>query len=324
MCIISHLHKFVYIRTQKTGSSSLGCNFGELAVGPNDIVVPMRPLPQLEGRYRTTFLPRNYDQLRPWVARFGTPRAINHTFATDARAMLGEEAWKEYVTVSSVRNPFDAMLSEYFYIQDFLLHPLSYFLFCLSFTWLVLASWPSLLSVPPFVRFVALLYRACLRFEDLLFPLYWHTYLRFTDRFGAYGMGEPVTFLRDWICQEGDSQQLSQRRFGAFVQHLFAQYADKRQDFQHPNQHRMILDEHGEVVPLDFYIRFEHMQEDLDRVHRALGLPTVEVAWLKNGSRTRGRKRVHYSYYYDDVTRGLIEKENKALIERFGYQFTSL
>ena len=39
--------------------------------------------------------------------------------------------------------------------------------------------------------------------------------------------------------------------FGAFVSYLFPLYADKNSDFHHPNQHRMILDEHGEVVPLD-------------------------------------------------------------------------
>lgn len=321
MCIISHLHKFVYIRTQKTGSTSLGCNFGELAVGATDIVVPMRPLPQLEGRHESAFRPKNFDQLRPWVARFGTPRAINHTFATDAKAMLGNEKWADYVTISSVRNPFDAMLSEYFYIQDFILHPVSCAVFCLFFTWFIVSFCPWLLGFAPAMKVAAFLYRCCLRLEDRLFPLYWHTWLRLTDRFGAPGMGELLIFRREWIAHSDDTQVKAQERFGAFVGHLFAEFADKHLDFQHPNLHRMILDEDGSVMPLDFFIRFEHMQEDLDRVHRALGLPLKSVVWLKNGSQTRGRKRVHYSYYYNDATRETIAQENALLIDKFRYQF---
>ncbi|MDP2436018.1 MAG: hypothetical protein Q8P67_09765 [archaeon] len=292
-------------------------------MGATDVVVPMRPLPQLEGRFRTTFLPKNFEQLRPWVARFGSARAINHTFAIDAKAMLGEQVWAEYVTISSVRNPFDAMVSEYFYIQDFLLHPLSCYLFCLFFTWFSLSFCPWVLSVAPLMRLCGWLYALCRRFEDLLFPFYWHTFLRATDCFGAPGMGELTTFRRDWIARASDPQHVAQSRFGAFVSNLFALYADKNSDFHHPNQHRMILDEHGEVVPLDFYIRFERMQEDFDQVCSALRIPPTPVVWLKRGGSARGRKKVHYSYYFDDATRDLIASENSTLINKFNYHFES-
>ena len=322
MVIISHKHKFVYIRTQKTGSSSLGCNFGELANENEDTVVPMRPLPQLEGRHSSSFMPKGYKQLEVWVARFGTSRAVNHMGAVDASAMLGNKKWEEYTKVSSVRDPFETLVSEYFYLQDYLLHPISYYIFCIFFTYFVLKYCSWVLLSPFLMKFFAWLY-GWLRFvDDKLYTIYWYTYLLLTDRFGAPPKGEAPIFKRCWVARESDSRSMAQQRFSDWVDFIFQKHQDKDSEFYHPNQHRMILDANGQIIPLDFYIRFECMQEDFDRVCSHLdGVPHRPVAWLKNGQQTRGRKRVHYSYYYCFSSRELVERENAALIEKFNYQF---
>ena len=302
----------------------MGCNFGEFATGANDIVVPMRPLPQIEGRFNSHYLPKNYKKLIPWVSRFGSPRAVNHAPAIDVKDMLGEEVWKEYKTISSVRNPFTAMISEYFYIQDFILHPISYYLFSMLFTAIVINYCPFVLLSPIIMRIIGIVYSIFRWIDDFLFPIYWRTYLWIPDKYGISGMGEPIIFKREWISHDNDNQSQTRKRFGDWVRNLFNQYADQYSDFYHPNLQRMILDAEGKIVPLDHYIRFELIQSDFDVVCKDLNLPQTAVAWLKDGGTSRGRRKVHYSYYYDDNARDLVAKENAAIIEKFGYHFQEI
>jgi len=79
-------------------------------------------------------------------------------------------------------------------------------------------------------------------------------------------------------------------------------------------QWEFLVNRDGELR-CDFFVRFEHLQEDLNRVFSILGLPTQTIP---HDNRT---KRRPYSKYYNDETRELVAEIYKKDIEGFGYDF---
>ena len=70
----------------------------------------------------------------------------------------------------------------------------------------------------------------------------------------------------------------------------------------------------GNLAPIQFFGRFENLEEDWSKVCKILGV-YISLPH-KNKSRDRG-----YRHYYDDETRKIVEKRNTSLIERFAYEF---
>jgi len=95
--IISHKYKFIYIRSQKTASTSLDVFFSAYC-DDNDIV---------------TVMP---EQTPDWhnATRFG-PLNNNHVPARDVYDFIGADIFYEYYKFTSIRNPLDKMLSCYFW-----------------------------------------------------------------------------------------------------------------------------------------------------------------------------------------------------------------
>lgn len=115
--IASHRHRFVFVKTRKTASTSIELALSRIC-GPDDVVTPVLPedeelraslggvAPQnvaISSRWR----PRDY--LR--VATGRRPRFFNHMPARLIRRYLPE--WDDYLTFTVERNPWDRLASAF-------------------------------------------------------------------------------------------------------------------------------------------------------------------------------------------------------------------
>lgn len=75
---------------------------------------------------------------------------------------------------------------------------------------------------------------------------------------------------------------------------------------------------------LDAVIRTEQLESDLVDVVRAAGYSVSEsdVERLQRGEKSNtSKRRDEVGYYYDEKTKGLVERREHVLIEKYGYQF---
>ncbi len=91
--IVSHRHRFVFVKTRKTAGTSLEV-FLSGVCGEDDIVTPI--LPHVEPHRA-----RNHDGF------------YNHIPARDIRDRIGQNVWDGYFTFCVERNPWDKTLSYY-------------------------------------------------------------------------------------------------------------------------------------------------------------------------------------------------------------------
>ncbi len=124
--IISHRHKFIYIKTYKTASTSI-----EVALcgvcGPDDVITPAsEPLMVHRGRRRA----QNFRLKHPLVPKRPLWRLLlrrperryhasvgfyEHMPAWRVKAYVGDEIWSQYYKFSFERNPWDRQVSWYHY-----------------------------------------------------------------------------------------------------------------------------------------------------------------------------------------------------------------
>jgi hypothetical protein len=121
--IISHEHKFIFIKTKKTAGTSIELALSALC-GPDDIVAPITE--DDEALRAAGSGPRNWrvhgwwQSKRPlfkrrWL-RVGAQDYgfYNHMPAKDARALLNDEKiWRNYFKFAFDRNPWDRQVSFY-------------------------------------------------------------------------------------------------------------------------------------------------------------------------------------------------------------------
>jgi hypothetical protein len=107
--IISHQHKFIFIKTKKTAGTSVEIALSAIC-GDDDIITPITAEDEITRQAVGGRGPQNH------VVN-GIPLFYNHIPARDVRALIGAPMWDEYFKFCFERNPWDKVISWYFWEQ---------------------------------------------------------------------------------------------------------------------------------------------------------------------------------------------------------------
>ena len=127
--IVSHRHRFIFIKTAKTAGSSVELFLRQFC-GPDDIVPYLGPDDERIARSIGAGRPRNHGirRLMPWEIRREnladawrrrewpkTRKYRNHQRAHEIPALFGEDVWRDYRKITIVRDPWDRTISQYYW-----------------------------------------------------------------------------------------------------------------------------------------------------------------------------------------------------------------
>ena len=118
--LVSHLHRFIYTKTIKTASTSTEAYFERFCMHPEEWeLAEQKRKEDVENGLNVGSGTAGYESDAGIVGyRGGQPNGkkwFNHMPAKRIKAQLGEEIWNSYFKFSVVRNPYDKMISSFFY-----------------------------------------------------------------------------------------------------------------------------------------------------------------------------------------------------------------
>lgn len=107
--LISHEHRFIFIKTKKTAGTSIEIALSRLMTHPDDVITPISPEDEpLRGQFGV--VPRNY-----LVPGQSSPRFWNHIEARKIRKAVLPEVWRDYLKISIERHPYEKTVSAAYY-----------------------------------------------------------------------------------------------------------------------------------------------------------------------------------------------------------------
>lgn len=117
--IISHKHKFIFIKTKKTAGSSIQMALSGIC-GPEDIITPNSEIEEVKKRDLGLRNAQNYSLEDNPACKKNIPFKKDEAFYSHMPAkrlcsILREEIWNTYYKFCFERNPFDKAISFYYY-----------------------------------------------------------------------------------------------------------------------------------------------------------------------------------------------------------------
>lgn len=106
--IVSHEHRFVFLKTRKTAGTSIEIALSRVC-GPDDIITPISEPDEVKRRELGGRPPQQHTS--PPLPR----NAFNHMRAPAVKQIIGAERWSSYFKFAVQRNPWDAVVSLYFW-----------------------------------------------------------------------------------------------------------------------------------------------------------------------------------------------------------------
>lgn len=116
--IVSKLRRFIFLKTSKTAGTSLEIALSKHAQA-EDIITPISPEDENMRRSLGYRGPQNYlaplGLMQMLALKRPARRFHNHMQAAAIRDVLGRETFDSFLKVAVVRNPFDMVVSRYFW-----------------------------------------------------------------------------------------------------------------------------------------------------------------------------------------------------------------
>ncbi len=122
--IISHKHKFIFIKTNKTAGTSTEIALAKIC-GQHDIITPNDPKDEEIRKQLNYPGPQNYtapfyeyrfrDLYRLIQRQKKKPRFYHHIPAREIKKLVGEQVWNDYFKFCFERNPWDRIISFYYW-----------------------------------------------------------------------------------------------------------------------------------------------------------------------------------------------------------------
>lgn len=100
--IVSHKHKFIFIKTVKTAGTSIEVDLNKV-LGEDDIATPIYP--PVEGHKAQNYVVKK--------SFFGSIECRNHMTARELKKVVGRSIWNEYFKFCVEREPVSKVISHY-------------------------------------------------------------------------------------------------------------------------------------------------------------------------------------------------------------------
>jgi len=127
--IISHKHKFIFLETKKTASTSVSIFLSQYC-GKDDVITPddyeaeemKKELGQFSRNYQLPFPEYKLKDLKVMIRNFSTKnirkKYYNHMSAKELRDIIPKRIWNSYFIFCFERNPYEKAVSAYNYHMD--------------------------------------------------------------------------------------------------------------------------------------------------------------------------------------------------------------
>jgi hypothetical protein len=113
--IISHKHKFIFIKTKKTAGTSIEISLSRFCSN-EDIITPVYPKEDEDIRAKLGKFPQNYVIEVHEDNQIEKKEFYNHIPAAKIKELIGENIWSSYYKFCFERNPWDKVISAYYFI----------------------------------------------------------------------------------------------------------------------------------------------------------------------------------------------------------------